>query len=724
MPEAEKATREFLADLASRYQERNAHKLDGRYEISLMVSDDLENTYTRQFDEAFGVNAHAGEAAQYIIERFERQGRLLIIGRPGSGKTVLLITLAQYLAKKAQEDNSQPLPVIFNLDSWSSDYERFDDWVKGMLTKGYGLSPDFATQLLAEQRIIFLLDGLDELARNEATERAAEIRAECLASLDKSLHDGSMSAVICCRREQFNAMLWQTGAVPPIAAVVEVQDLTEVQIERALIRARVTSRDKFAAPHLLAALRKDRTDVYWQVLSTPFYFTTALQVFDSTKPPLIDAPDKQTLEAILIAAFTEKKLTITPNTRRFHAPHTLAWLMWLAIFLNRGERVTFELSDLQPSILKQPWQYRLFFSVIFGVCGGLVMSSFRIDTSNIFYGFIFGIIGSYMIAEDFTQVLFEPLRRWITWRNIIWQGMVTSLLFSAVFVLRLALMQDTLVRMGVAKVIGTIITAFLFMCILVPISCLIAIIVGVLIRLTIRLIVGMLGDIALSNIVTEDFAQWTLAPLRRWPTWRDIWGQGLAASVIGCTVGGGVACIVGCIIAFTNGVGYYLIVFVLAVYIILGGLVGTSIGIIIGMLLGIFRACRKIARFAKIISPYQRLRTGIIFNIFQLIVMAAVFVCLLLVFGWLSPPLPSPYIIILTFGLVGLFRTPILKHAVLRVCLTLEGAMPLRYANFLSYATDLRILERDGGQWRFRHQIMQDYFARRVHDSNSGLTQP
>ena len=41
MPEAEKAAREFLADLAGRYRKRNANKLDGRYMISLSISDDF-----------------------------------------------------------------------------------------------------------------------------------------------------------------------------------------------------------------------------------------------------------------------------------------------------------------------------------------------------------------------------------------------------------------------------------------------------------------------------------------------------------------------------------------------------------------------------------------------------------------------------------------------------------------------------------------------------------
>ena len=41
----------------------------------------------------------------------------------------------------------------------------------------------------------------------------------------------------------------------------------------------------------------------------------------------------------------------------------------------------------------------------------------------------------------------------------------------------------------------------------------------------------------------------------------------------------------------------------------------------------------------------------------------------------------------------------------------LKGTMPLKYATFLDYAAEARILEKDGGHWRFRHQNLQDYFA-------------
>jgi len=49
---------------------------------------------------------------------------------------------------------------------------------------------------------------------------------------------------------------------------------------------------------------------------------------------------------------------------------------------------------------------------------------------------------------------------------------------------------------------------------------------------------------------------------------------------------------------------------------------------------------------------------------------------------------------------------------ILRFCFYLEGVMPLRYVDFLEYGCACRFLEHnDGGSYRFRHKILQDYFA-------------
>jgi energy-coupling factor transporter ATP-binding protein EcfA2 len=71
-------------------------------------------------------------------------------------------------------------------------------------------------------------------------------------------------------------------------------------------------------------------------------------------------------------------------------------------------------------------------------------------------------------------------------------------------------------------------------------------------------------------------------------------------------------------------------------------------------------------------------------------------------FGWL------------VLGLVGglnLGGGVFIRHFILRAQLAFEGFAPFRYLRFLEYATTLLFLERDGGAYRFRHDLLQEYFA-------------
>jgi NACHT domain len=598
VPEDEilKAKRDFLQDLMTRYQTRYQHKLDGRFEISLVVSEDLEGTDEQQFDEEFSEDPQTGSAAQYIIELFEKRGRLLIVGSPGVGKTVLLLKLALHLIAKAQSDANQPLPVIFNLASWSPEYERFDDWLKAVLTQGYGLSADFAATMLREGRIVFLLDGLDELARNDEPDIAAEVRKQCLTALNLSLHDGTKNAVICCRREEFFAMRNLTGVEGPVAAKVAVQDLTIGQVDRALIRATRSEKDRFAALHLLEALGQDPNGVFRQVLTTPFYFTLALHVFDYSEPPQIVASDKQALERNLMRGFIEKKVQVTENKEHFSVAQTVEWLAWLARFLDVRQQVVFELADLQQKALKRPW-----------------------------------------------------------WNNVA-HGVSSALLFSVI--------------LGVG--------------ISVPFGLMFGFIFGVL----------PWGN----NIKTEDIVKWSFSPLLRWEAWRRIF---LLSGLLGA-FGIGIWSL---IVLADNVLGAH---YLDSSSTVASGLVfGGTIGIIHGL----FLISRRISWFAKLSNPYQRLRAGTLFNALRIggFISVSSLVLMLLVWQQSSWLLPTTTFIVGSF--IGFLFTPLYRHCVLRFCLTLEGSMPFRYVSFLRYATELRVLEEEGGQWRFRHQNFQDYFA-------------
>jgi len=55
-----------------------------------------------------------------IVDVFDEMGQnLLVLGEPGSGKTTMLLELARDTIARAEKDSDEPIPVVFNLSSWT-----------------------------------------------------------------------------------------------------------------------------------------------------------------------------------------------------------------------------------------------------------------------------------------------------------------------------------------------------------------------------------------------------------------------------------------------------------------------------------------------------------------------------------------------------------------------------------------------------------------------------
>lgn len=101
--------------------------------------------------------------------------RLVILGEPGAGKSVLLVRLLQDLM--GRRSDGDPVPVLFSIASWNPrqplkdwlaeqlrrEYERLSNTAPTLLTTPREGPGDLAQALVDHGRILPLLDGFDEL---------------------------------------------------------------------------------------------------------------------------------------------------------------------------------------------------------------------------------------------------------------------------------------------------------------------------------------------------------------------------------------------------------------------------------------------------------------------------------------------------------------------------------------------------------------------------------
>lgn len=163
-----------------------------------------------------------------IKDIYEEANRLLLIlGEPGSGKTTTLLQLARDLIAEIKQDSTftQPIPVIFNLSTWTKQ-QALADWLVGELSSKYFTPKKQGRRWLQERRILPLLDGLDEVK--------AEHRATCVEQINRLATDyGLQSVVVCSRIKEYSDLEVRLGFV----GAIYLKPLASEQIDEYLARA-------------------------------------------------------------------------------------------------------------------------------------------------------------------------------------------------------------------------------------------------------------------------------------------------------------------------------------------------------------------------------------------------------------------------------------------------------------------------------------------------------
>lgn len=218
---------------------------------------------------------------------------------------------------------------------------------------------------------------------------------------------------------------------------------------------------------------------------------------------------------------------------------------------------------------------------------------------------------------------------------------------------------------------------------------------GLAFGLFVGLSTALIGGLVVGHIMAKDTIRLKLSNLLTLSFWKEVLVNGFLVGLF-----------YGLLMGLAN-----LLYFGLA-----GFLYGLRWGLALGFTLGfLYNLIDKtsIIEFIPTLKPYQRLKGRLVWDFFLSASLSAVamFFIHFRSTGRVAEALSVSTFAFLFGGFGSLPHVMLPKHLILRFCFYLDGSMPLRYVRFLNYATKLRILERDGGQWRFRHKILQDYFA-------------
>ncbi|KAM3100245.1 NACHT domain-containing protein [Phormidesmis sp. 146-35] len=315
-----------------------------------------------------------------VFDRAEIAGKLLILGKPGAGKTTTLLELARALVRKALDDPSEPMPFLLNLSSWKDPKLSIKDWaIAELTTKGIGSK--LGAKWIAEQKVLPLLDGLDEVR--------SDLQTACVTAINQFLggEEQPRSIVVCSRGEEYELYPERLN----LNGAIYLQELSDPQIESYLERV-----DRSALWDVLSR-DAELLDLVRQPLLLSITLVAYRKELAAQWQALLSTQERLTF---LLAAYVEKMLHREVKSRFYEGKEpttqqTRQWLVRLAQQLKHDDETELLIEKMQPTWLRtsrRKWAYRLIAGLIVGLMLWLISELILVLIVGLILVLIVGLI--------------------------------------------------------------------------------------------------------------------------------------------------------------------------------------------------------------------------------------------------------------------------------------------------------------------------------------------
>ncbi len=289
-----------------------------------------------------------GTDATEVFNQIGEGRTLLILGEPGAGKTITLLKLAQNLIARAEGGLSRLIPVVLNLSSWGSKQQTIADWLVQELWSKYQVPKEVGKDWVKNQKLLLLLDGLDEVKANR--------REACVEAINQFMQKhGQTEMVVCSRIADYQVLSNRLQ----LRGAIYIRSLTPEQVNQYLDNA----------GEQLGAVKTLLTeDTALQELAksplTLSIMTLAYQgkkVEEILQTGSVEARREHLFDAYIKRMFSHEK---SGKPKEYKSPYqnqqAKSWLTWLAQRMKQESESVFLIEQMQPTWLQTKAQNRLY----------------------------------------------------------------------------------------------------------------------------------------------------------------------------------------------------------------------------------------------------------------------------------------------------------------------------------------------------------------------------
>ncbi len=351
-----------------------------------------------------------------IVQAYElAQHELLILGEPGAGKSTLLLELARSLVEQAEQDATQPLPILLPLSSWAEHKSALDEWLIQEVARLYDVPRRLSQQWVGAEQMLPLLDGLDEMEETA--------RPTCIAAINAYHHEHLRPLVVCSRTGEYDAATKYERLALHTAVMVQPLVLDQVDTYLASLGKPLAG--------LQAALKTNA--ILQELATTPLMLQVLMLTYHGTSVRTLSQQEASLREQIW-GDYVQRMVSRKGDTKCYPLSITVTWLSELARQMRAHNQTIFILKRLQSDWLPQKqkvfyrWSVRLLFGlvcgVLFGLIGGLLV--------GLVCGVLFGLIRELYEVRAFRRQLDEDAHKLVGWLVtwLLWG--VAGLLFALV----------------------------------------------------------------------------------------------------------------------------------------------------------------------------------------------------------------------------------------------------------------------------------------------------